>query len=162
MQTQLLPIFQLRELCLAAINPVFYQQNATMIRNSSLAAQDYLLSGTYKREYHSHLGRNFKHLPGYRKIHEKYSIPYNPYATSHDDESINPGLVMDLAWSFNTDIVNGIIDANGNIRNRATLPNSQVLGAYHCSAMSGTPSSAFRLLLPSQMDAIFAQLVKTK
>ena len=162
MQKQLLPIFQLRELCLAAINPTFYQQNATMIHNSSLAAQDYLLSGTYKREYQSHMGRNFKHLPGYRKIHEKYSIPYNPHATDPDNKFINPGLVMDLAWSFNTDVVNGIIDTNGNIRNRATLPHSQVLGAYHCSATSGTPSSAFRLLLPSQMDAIFAQLVKTK
>ena len=162
MQTQLLPIFQLRELCLAAINPTFYKQNAELIRRSALAAQDYILNGIYHREYHTHIGRNFKHLPGYKEVHKKYDIPYDPYNTAGNPTAINPGLVMDLAWSFNSDTINGIISPQGDIKNPARLRDSEIMAVYHCSPVSGTPASAFTLLVPSQMDKLIASAQKTK
>ena len=89
MTTELAPIFKLRELCLATINPTFYKKNADVIHRASLAAQEYIFSGT-SREYYAGLGNNFQNLPGYGAIYQKYDLNGN----------INPNLIMDLVWSF--------------------------------------------------------------
>ncbi len=134
MNTELAPIFKLRELCLAVVNPAFFAKHANLIHRSALAAQDYIFSGA-SREYMSYMGTNFHDLPEYNKIHTKYDL----------DDRVNHSLVMDLAWSFRTDNINGIIDTRGNIKNTALLQQSRIMGVYHNSAISGTPINAFKL-----------------
>ena len=70
MKQKLLPIYDLRMQLLQKLNPKFYAENADTIRRSSLAAQDYFLSGTY-REYDDRMGTLFKKLPGYISVHKK-------------------------------------------------------------------------------------------
>ena len=53
----LVTIFQLRALLLREMNPRFYAQNADIILRSSMAAQDYVMSGTYGKEYTAPVGR---------------------------------------------------------------------------------------------------------
>lgn len=158
MQTELVPIFKLRETLLQMINPDFFASESALIHRSSLAAQDYVLSGAFA-EYKPYMGRTFRHLAGYVAVHQKYFLPYNPYVTN-ERTRLHPGLVMDLAWSFNTDRTNGIIDANGNIRDSARLPESQVLAVYHNSARSGTPLHALNNLMPSTLAKINEQKTK--
>ena len=145
MNTQLAPIFKLRELCLALVNPKFYAKNADLIHRASLAAQEYISSGA-SREYHAYMGPNFKTLPGYVALHEKYELT----------NQVNPSLVMDLMWSFKSDAVDGIIDARGNIKNIAKLRISRVMGTYHNTDLSGTPINAFKLY-PEQIERLLAQ-----
>lgn len=142
MTTELAPIFKLRELCLAMVNPAFYNKNADIIHRASLAAQDYLFSGT-SNEYKSYMGTNFHDLPGYQEIYTKYGLT----------DKVNPNLVMDLAWSFKYDKFNGIIDMQGNIKNPATLYNSRIMGVYHHSTLSGIPINAFKLY-PERIDKL--------
>ena len=47
METKLVPIYALRMLMLERLNPQFFAANADMILRTSLAAQDYILSGQY-------------------------------------------------------------------------------------------------------------------
>ena len=141
MKQKLLPIYELRIQLLRAMNPKFYTANADMIRRSSLAAQDYVLSGTYQ-EYDTRMGTLFKTLPGYINIHKKYHLPYNPESTA----PINPGLVMDLAWSLRADMINGVVDKTGKLKNISLLPESRVLRVYHNSKFNGTPSVALSIL----------------
>ena len=145
MNTELAPIFKLRELCLAAVNPKFYAKHADLIHRASLAAQEYIFSGA-SREYTTGIGTNFHNLPGYVKIHQDYDLT----------DKINPNLIMDLAWSFRSDFVAGIIDFQGNIKNKALLRNSRMLGVYHNSDLSGTPNSIFTLF-PEQVDRLIAK-----
>lgn len=145
MNTELAPIFKLRELCLAVVNPVFYAKNADLIHRASLAAQEYIFSGA-SREYSTSMGSNFHDLPGYTAIYQKYDL------TGH----VNPNLVMDLVWSFRSDIFSGVIDARGNITNFATLPSSRIMGVYHNSDISGRPSSVFTLY-PERVNRLVAQ-----
>lgn len=145
MTTELAPIFKLRELCLAVINPKFYAENADLIHRASLAAQEYVFSGA-SREYHAYMGNKFHDLPGYVKIHEKYDIA----------DKVNPNLVMDLAWGFKSDCLSGIIDVHGNIKNRATLNNSRIMGVYHNTTISGTPINAFKLY-PERIEKLLFQ-----
>lgn len=145
MNAELTPIFKLRELCLAAVNPKFYEKHADLIHRASLAAQKYVLSGA-SREYMSHMANKFHDLPGYVKIHQDYDLT----------GKINPNLIMDLAWSFRSDCVSGIIDFQGNIKNKALLRDSRTLGVYHNSDLSGIPNSIFKLF-PEQVDRLITQ-----
>lgn len=150
MQTTLIPIFQIRELCLQKLNPILFQKEYKIIHNSALAAQDYILSGAFK-EYNPRMGLSFKRLPGYIAVHKKYNLPYSPDASIRESIQLNPGLVMDLAYAFNQDITNGIIDAHGNIRKPEALGQSEVMSVYHNQATHGEPAIAFRLMTPSQI-----------
>lgn len=133
-----------------------------MIRRTSLAAQDYVLSGTCE-EYDPRLGHMFKSMPGYINVHKKYHLPYNPNAISPATATLNPGLVMDLAWSLRTDMINHVIDANGGILNPRRLAASHVLRVYHNTRSSGTPANALYLLKPSQLKQMVANAYqKTK
>ncbi len=145
MTTELAPIFKLRELCLALVNPKFYAKNADLIHRSSLAAQDYIFSGA-AREYQSYMKSSFHALPGYVAVHHKYNLKDN----------VNPNLVMDLTWSFKNDCINGIIDVHGNIKNYATLYNSRFMRIYHNTDLSGIPINAFRLY-PEQIERLLKQ-----
>ena len=151
MNSELAPIFKLRELCLAEVNPVFYKRNADLIHRASLAAQDYVLSGA-SREYNAYVNDSFMSLPGYIAVHTKYNLV----------DKVNPNLVMDLTWSFKTDLLGGIIDPQGNIKNKATLYRSRMLGVYHNSDLSGTPNSIFQLY-PERVERLIQQATqKTK
>ncbi len=142
MNTELVPIFKLRQLCLALVNPAFYAKNADLIYRASLAAQDYIFSGA-SREYQTYLKDNFQTLPGYVAVHQKYNLT----------GLVNPNLVMDLMWGFKTDNINGIIDMRGNIKNTAILPKSRIMGTYHNSDLSGIPINAFKLY-PEQIEKL--------
>ncbi len=150
MNTILVPIYELRVKLLEKINPHFFKNNYDLILRTSLAAQDYVLSGNY-HEYDPRMGHAYKTLPGYIKVHQKYKIPYNPELPQN---CVNSGLVMDLAWAFRIDLINGVIDEKGNIRNTNALPTSEVLQVYHNSHLSGTPSTAFSIYPPSQIQYI--------
>ena len=151
MNTELAPIFKLRELCLAVVNPKFYAKNADLIHRASLAAQDYIFSGA-SREYQTYMYRNFQSLPGYIAVNQKYDLT----------GKVNPNLVMDLTWGFKTDAINGIIDGRGNIKNRATVFKSRVMGTYHNTDLSGTPSSVFKLYPEKVEKLLDAAQQKTK
>lgn len=154
METKLKPIYRLRELLLEKLNPHFYVANAKYIRLTSLAAQDYVLSGNFSEYNHTKMGRAFKNLPGYVAVHKKYNIPYDPYLPMSPVGGINAGLVMDLAWSFDMDCKNLIIDANGNILDTGELPRSEVLHVYHNSGVSAVPVSGLNILMPSELKKI--------
>lgn len=145
MITELAPIFKLRELCLALINPNFYEKNADLIHRASLAAQEYAFSGA-SREYHAYMGNQFQDLPEYVKVHKKYEIL----------DKVNPNLIMDLAWGFKSDCLSGIIDVRGNIKNYATLYKSRIMGAYHNTPISGIPINAFKLY-PEMTEKLLTQ-----
>ena len=66
MQTKLIPIFQIRELCLQKLNPILFQKEYKIIHNSALAAQDYILSGAFK-EYNPRMGLSFLDISRYIK-----------------------------------------------------------------------------------------------
>ena len=143
--TELMPVLKLRELCLATVNPQFYAKHSDLIHRASLAAQDYIVSGA-SREYQSYMGNKFHELDGYVAVHQKYDLT----------EKVNPNLVMDLVWSFKSDCINGIIDAHGNIKNVARLCQSRIMGVYHNSELSGIPNSVFKLY-PERFDKLIAQ-----
>lgn len=163
MDKKLVPIYELRVKLLEKLNPNFFKENYDLILRTSLAAQDYVLSGSYQ-EYDKRMGRTYKRLPGYIQVHKKYKIPYNPeQLTSLVPGSVNSGLVMDLAWALRTDIINGIVDTQGNIKTPNKLPLSEVLQVYHNSYLSGTPSNAFSIYPPSQIQGILKSVcVKTR
>ncbi len=146
MQTELIPIFKLRDMCLARLNQRYYTKHADLIHRSALAAQDYVLSGTYASEYKSYMGRTFKQLPGYIAVHQKYNLPYDAKASTLSAQILHPGLVMDLAWAFATDITNGIVDKYGNIIAPNYLASSEVLAVYHNTSAYGVPVNALQLL----------------
>ncbi len=155
MKEKLIPIYALRMLFLKTVNPRFFNDNRSMIIKTSLAAQDYLLSGHYY-EYDQRTGHLFKKLPEYIKVHRKYHIPYNQNLSISTHNYVNSGLVMDLAWSLQTDILNGIVDKKGNIKNPEQLYLSEVLHVYHNYASSGTPVCALRLLTSYQLQEILS------
>lgn len=158
MENKLLPIYALRIKLLEKINPEFFIKNADMIKRTSLAAQDYVLSGTYK-EYNRSMGRTFKILPGYINVHKKYNLPYSPDTSALiPDMPLNPGLVMDLAWSLTTDKTNGIVDANGALKDVYQMPESEVLRVYHNSSASGTPINALYLMTITQVQTLLENL----
>lgn len=156
METKLSPIFMLRAMCLARVSPQFYTANEKLIHASSLAAQDYVLSGGYS-EYSPNMGRAFKNLPQYLAVHKKYNLPYNADATIVPLQGINPGLVMDLAWSFQQDALHSIIDGHGNIIAPEKLTQSEVLHVYHNSGALGVPIDALKTITRYQ----FNQMVKS-
>lgn len=162
MNEKLVPILALRLILLEKLKPQFVKENYKMILGSSLAAQDYILSGHY-HEYDQRMGKLFKKLPEYIKVHQKYKLPYNPTQINQKNQIINPGLVMDLAWSFRTDIINGLVDSAGNIQDVTKIPSSEVLKVYHNSSEYGVPSDALYVLPPSQLRQIINQVrQKTK
>lgn len=160
MQKTLVPIFQLRELCLQKLNSTLFNKEFEIIHNSALAAQDYILSGRFTTEYNPRMGMAFKRLPGYIAVHQKYNLPYNPDTTTPNTTRLNPGLVMDLAHAYHDDIINGIIDRQGNIRNISRLPQSEVMAVYHNSAIYGTPANAFQLMTSTQFQKMLTQSVQ--
>ena len=102
METKLMPIFELRAMCLKTLSPQYYARNADLIRRTSLAAQDYVLSGDIY-EINPVSWSSFKNLPGYTKVHAKYNLPYATHANPFESTGLNPGLVMDLAQALKTD-----------------------------------------------------------
>lgn len=157
MQKTLVPILQIRELCLQRLNPTLFSKEYDIIHSSALAAQDYILSGTFQTEFNPRLGPTFKRLPGYIAVHQKYKLPYNPDTYTTNTVRLNQGLVMDLAHAYQDDITNGIIDKQGNIRKPEALAQSEVLAVYHNSASYGAPAIALHLLPPSQIKQMLAQ-----
>lgn len=158
METKLTPIFTLRKILLQRTNPDFFARNEDYIAKTSLAAQDYFLSGAYGEYNRYTMGHAFKNLPGYVNVHKKYNLPYNPNAPIIMPQGINSGLVMDLTWSYGRDVFNNIIDRGGNILRPETLHNSEVLQVYHNSEVSGVPARALKLLLPSELKQILAMI----
>lgn len=156
MKEKLLPIYALRMLLLEKLNPHFFKENAAFILRTSLAAQDYVLSGNYYEYDKDRMGHLFRTLPGYIHVHQKYKIPYNPKASLLTPYEVNPGLVMDLAWSLKTDILNGIVDQKGNIKDTKSLIGSEVLHVYHNSQLSGIPVNALGFLPTSQIQRMIA------
>lgn len=161
METKLVPIYALRMLMLEQLNPNFFAANADMILRTSLAAQDYILSGQYY-EYDPRTGHMFKKLPSYINIHKKYNLPYDPENSMLIPHIINPGLVMDLSWAFQTDKLNGIIDDRGNISDAKRLGASEVLQVYHNSSTYGTPINALYKITKSQFETMVASTMQTK
>ncbi len=153
MENKLLPIYALRMLLLQRVNPKFFAENADMIKRTSLAAQDYYLSGAYT-EYHEYMGRAFKSLPNYVNIHKKYNLPYNPAEYFVPANGLNTGLVMDLAWSLRTDIINGVVSPNGDIDDIRKMPLSEVLHVYHNTSASGTPINALYKITRFQAEQL--------
>ena len=151
MEQNLLPIYKLRMMFLEKINPTFFIKNADLIRRTSLAAQDYLLSGAYD-EYKFMMGRHFRNLPGYIAVHKKYNLPYNPYVMTPENTTLNPGLVMDLANSLNTDIINLVVNSKGEITDMRNLPKSEVLRVYHNSQNNGTPINVLQYVPMFQIE----------
>ena len=143
METKLAPIFKLRTICLQKISPNYYKSHEELIKRTSLAAQDYVLSGKI-HEYKPSMERNFKDLPEYIKIHKKYSLPFTPDKIVLPVNGVNPGLVMDLSWSFEQDKLHSIIDSAGNIINPEKIYYSEVLKVYHNSSASGIPADAIQ------------------
>ena len=143
METKLAPIFKLRTICLQKISPNYYKSHEALIKRTSLAAQDYVLSGKIY-EYKPYMERNFKDLPEYIKIHEKYPLPFTPDKIVLPVNGVNPGLVMDLSWSFEQDKLHSIIDSMGNIINPKKIYYSEVLKVYHNSSASGIPADAIQ------------------
>ena len=161
MEQKLLPIYELRAMFLEKVNPNFFAQNADLIRRTSLAAQDYYMSGAYK-EYDIRSGHMFRIQPGYIAVHKKYNLPYSTTITPNT-AILNPGLVMDLAWSLKTDIINNVVSSNGEIYDISKLPQSEVLQVYHNSRTYGVPINALYLLRPSQIEKILANMrIKTR
>ena len=154
METKLVPIYALRMMFLEKINPLFFAQNADLIRRTSLAAQDYFMSGTYK-EYDDRSGRMFRTQPGYIAIHQKYNLPYST-TINPSTAVLNPGLVMDLTWALKTDITNNIVHPNGDIDSINKLPESEVLQVYHNARQYGIPINAMYMLMPSQIEKMMA------
>lgn len=150
METKLMPIFELRAACLQNLSPKYYAQNADLIRRTSLAAQDYVISGNIY-EYNNINGAiSFDKLPEYINVHAKYNLPFNAFARPFEQNGLNPGLVMDLAQALKSDELNNIIDTRGNIINTNKLFSSKVLRIYHNSPMlSGIPLFALRKVLTS-------------
>ena len=154
---ELSTIFHIRALLLREMNPRFYTQNADIIFRSSLAAQDYVMSGTYAKEHTAPAGRQvFKTLPGYIAIHQKYNLPYNPSASVRESTVLHPGLVMDLAWAFTQDLKTNIIDAQGDV-NVARLAQSEVLAVYHNTPASGVPVEKFHSISLNSFSKLMMQ-----
>ena len=157
MKKDLIQIYALRMLLLEKINPNFFKENYNFIKKTSLAAQDYVLSGGYY-EYDPRTGQAFRKLPEYIKIHKKYKIPYNPATSMLTEHIVHPGLVMDLSWSLKTDMLNGIVDAHGNIMEPNSLKSSEVLHVYHNSSSSGIPVNALQTLTPTQLTNMLSAI----
>ena len=151
METKLMPIFALRAMLLQQASPQCFARNHDLITRTSLAAQDYLLSGAYD-EYKFMMGRHFRNLPGYIAVHKKYNLPYNPYVMTPENTTLNPGLVMDLANSLNTDIINLVVNSKGEITDMRKLPESEVLRVYHNSQNNGTPINVLQFVPMFQIE----------
>lgn len=158
----LVTIFQLRALLLREMNPRFYAQNADIILRSSMAAQDYVISGTYGKEYTAPVGRQaFRSLPGYIKVHNKYDLPYNSNASVREATVLHPGLVMDLAWAFTQDLNTHIIDAQGDV-NIGRLEHSEVLSVYHNTPASGIPAEGIKQISLNTFNKLMKQTKQVK
>lgn len=151
MKTNLLPIYELRLILLKEANPKYFDTYRFQMLRTSLAAQDYVLSGHYYEYDKAKMGLNFKKLPEYTKVHKKYNIPYDPNLFVLPQGSVNPGLVMDLSWSLQQDIVKGITDHKGNILDANKLPLSEVMQVYHNSSISGCPMDVLTQKTPEQL-----------
>lgn len=163
MKTNIAPIFVLREICLQQISPNYYKSHQDVIRRASLAAQEYVTSGKIK-EYNYSLGKNFRQLPGYLAVHEKFNLKY----PMNDNDSIpvqgvNAGLVMDLSHSFLKDKSNAIIDEAGNIIDPNKACFSEVLKVYQNTSSAGIPADALKIMSKNQFTQILDSLrQKTK
>lgn len=161
MENKLLPIYKLRMVLLKMANSKYFNENRAMILRTSLAAQDYVLSGHYYEYDKKRMGQNFKTLPEYVSVHKKYNLPYDPNLFILLQGNINPGLVMDLSWSLQQDKIKGIVDENGNIKNSSGLPQSEVMHVYHNSSISGTPIDVIKTMKSEQLDQL-VRLVQQK
>ena len=136
MHTTLVTIFDMRNALLKRCNLKFYNTNESIIKNSSLAAQDFFYSGDLA-DYDDITMAELSRDSLYASLHAAYSLPYN----SSDVRCVNPGLVLDLARALRHDTQTGIIDNSGGIIAPERLVQSQVLQVYHNTADSGIPVS---------------------
>ena len=138
MHTEMIKIFEIRGSLLKRCNPKFYKAYEQIIKQSSLAAQDFYFSGDLA-EYENCSTNELSHDSFYASLHAAYNIPYN----THDSRCVNCGLVIDLANALREDIKSGILDATGGLQNPTRLQESHILQTYHNSPESGTPIEAF-------------------
>ena len=163
MENNLLPIYMLRMLLLEKGNPKYFAANKDLILRTSLAAQDYVLSGGYYEYDKRTMGLEFRNLPKYTQVHQKYKLPCNPDILVLSAYSIHPGLVMDLSWSFQQDKTRNIVDSKGNILDENKLSMSEVLQVYHNTSISSRPIISFRALNAAQQSELLAKIrQKTK
>ncbi len=141
MKTKLVAIFEMRNALLKRCNLRFYKQNEQVIKNSSLAAQDFYFSGDLS-DYDDISLSELSHDALYASLHAEYNVPYN----SSDVLCVNSGLVLDLARALRSDIDTGILGAGGDIIVPERLSKSQVLQTFHNSEDSGIPVSALKCM----------------
>ena len=148
MHTQLADIFEMRSALLKRCNLKYFRANEAVIRNSSLAAQDFYFSGDLA-DYDTCDLHNLSHDALYSSLHTAYNVPYN----SNDSRCVNSGLVLDLARALRADVNAGIIGRVGEIIAPEQLEKSQVLQTYHNSEDSGIPCAMLKRMTPNARRA---------
>lgn len=144
MHTQLVKIFDMRNALLKRCNLKFYNTNEAIIKNSSLAAQDFYYSGDLA-DYDNITPAELSHDSLYASLHAVYNIPYN----TTDVRRVNCGLVLDLARALRHDIQTGIINNEGEVIAPEKISKSMVLQTYHNSEDSGVPMSYLGRMTPN-------------
>jgi len=155
MESTMAPIFSLRAMFLRKLHPAQYSNMEKYVLQTSLAAQDYVLSGMY-REYDIEKNKtSFKKLPGYVAIHEKYNIPYDPDAPFNNaGNMVGTDLVMNLAWALNHDINNEIVDPYGEFLYSQQLMTSEVLHVPHTPVSNKIPRDILKTISPLDLQKL--------
>ena len=156
MQTNLLPIFDMRSALLRRCNLRYYRNHEQVIKNSSLAAQDLYFSGDLLT-YDTDVSQVTINDSFYASLHADYNVPYNP----SDAKCVNNGLILDLARALRSDINSGILGANGEIVHPERLSASQILQVFHNSDDSGIPVTALNRMTPRTRNAFIQMYHKT-
>ena len=112
MQTELMDIFKLRANLLKRTDPDFYKENEYQIKQSSLAAQDYYLSGNYSNRPRKQDFVLFQDIPEYNKVHTKYHLDFN-MLIANNSNYIDMRVIMFLTQALSRDIKNKIISEYG-------------------------------------------------
>ena len=152
MHTQLETIFEMRNALLKRCNLKFYRQHEQVIKNSSLAAQDFYFSGDLD-DYDMCSLHDLVHDSLYASLHAAYNVPYQ----SSDTRCVNSGLVLDLARALRDDINSGILGKTGEVMMPERLKESQVLHTYHNSEDSGIPVNFLKHMTPNAVKVFLWQ-----
>ena len=151
MDTQLLGIFDIRAALFRRCNLKFYKQHEQDVINSSLAAQDFCLSGDLDGFDPNAMTSPQMFL--YAQLHADYFVPYKYMET---------GLVFDLAMALQSDIKSGLLGPDGKIVKPELLSSSNVLRVYHESEDSGIPVTALNRMKPQTRATFIQTYCKTK
>lgn len=159
--------------------PKLFSKHYRKVIRSSMAAQDYVLSGQYSIAVQSQGARKIYPLwdrPGYKENGAQYGFRYYtvPSAITFTPEYYAPnpapadktmymircdelhaGLIWELAESFHNDVENGIITPTGKIKNLKLLPQSEVLRSYH-NRENWKASRMLKRLQPEQVQVLLA------